>query len=260
MQMTGLPVETAMWQVMSYQAAAAAAQGAVIPSYPTFPPPSLADQLMAAYAAQAAAQFSPIAPMDMQAPLHLGGMLPQQAAAAFALLNQHQSQHHLLQQPQHAQHAFGQLRPPTQHSRPPPSQIQTAHQEPAQQAQPAEGSSKSSPQPGCQTPSIQSESFGQHPTGKTNGSPLGTGHMASGGSSMAGNDPAFGHGRLYRPQASHAKAVAAPAVMRFGSVEESLSRKSSSESMVPPSAAPSGLITGHAHTDAAAHAIPQPAG
>lgn len=242
MQVTGLPVETAMLQVMSYQAAA---QNVSMPNLPTFPPPSPAMQLMAAYAAQAAAQFPhsafpptaflPCAPSDTQAPMQLAGMLPHQAAAAFALLNQQQAQQ---QAPQlnASQHALAQFQPGVGHSRPPISQIQTQNQEATQHAQQAEGSSKSSPQSGFQTPSIQSESFGQHPVGKANGSPFEVGHMVSGGSNVAGSDPALcGHGRLYRPQASHAKAVAAPAVMRFGNFEESISRRSSSESVVPAS-------------------------
>lgn len=244
MQMTGLPLETAMLQVMSYQAAAA--QNVAMPSLPTFLPPSLAEQLMAAYSAQAAAQFPsagfppsafpPSAANEVQAPMHVPGMLPQQAAAAFALFNNQQAQQAQQQGPQHAlgQHAMLQPQQAAHQSGAIPSPMQIQRHDAAQQAQQAEGSSKSSPQPACHTPSKRSQ-YASQQASKT-GSPLDLRQLNSGGNNLAGSDPAFGHGRLYRPQASHAKAVMTPAVMRFGNFEDPLSRRSSSESAVPPSA------------------------
>lgn len=97
MQMAAGQVDPAVLQMAQYHMAAA--HGLNFPSFPGFPPPGIAEQVMAAYAAQAAASFTPACfppfpPTEQQQdPAQL------QAAAAAALANTLYAQ----QQPQ-AQH------------------------------------------------------------------------------------------------------------------------------------------------------------
>ncbi len=249
MQMAAGQVDPAVLQMAQYHMAAA--HGLNFPSFPGFPPPGIAEQVMAAYAAQAAASFTPACfppfpPTEQQQdPAQL------QAAAAAALANTLYAQ----QQPQ-AQHqaaAHHTSAPSTEASEQAATATAFAL---AQAAATYQGATPAFHQPAervalqaglhqesCQQSLPQNGRFAQQPAKPADSSP---GDKQQGLSLLPArlpvkDDPAFGNGRLYRPQASHAKPSVAPPSTKFGGAMNDnlqsgsvLSTNSSSESVLPP--------------------------
>ncbi len=255
MQMAAGQVDPAVLQMAQYQMAAA--HGLNFPGFPGFPPPGIAEQVMAAYAAQAAASFTPACfppfpPTERQQdPAQLAQQQAAAAAAAAALASTLYAQ----QQPQ-AQHQAA-----AQHNSAPASeaseQAATANPFALPQAaatyqgaspvfhQPAE---RGSPQAGLHQESRQQSlpqngRFAQQSAKPADSSP----RDSQQGLSLlparlpVKDDPAFGNGRLYRPQSSHAKPSVAPPSTKFGGAMNDnpqsgslLSTNSSSESVLPP--------------------------
>ena len=222
MQMAAGPIDPAALQ-MAQMAQFAAAQGLSLPPFGAFPPPGMAEQVMAAYAAgfppfpqdpmahaqqQAAlvnAMYAQQAQSQAQPPPEV---LQQAAAAAFALNQALQSAAPSVQAPDYRPHHCSN----SSISHDP--QLQPGSYRQQQQAdKPTEGSH----------------------AGRQEGVPLLSTKIP------VKDDPAFGHGRLYKPQASHAKASVAPPSTKFGGAMtdqlqcgSTLSRNSSSESVLPP--------------------------
>ncbi len=249
MQMAAGQVDPAVLQMAQYHMAAA--HGLNFPGFPGFPPPGIAEQVMAAYAAQAAASFTPACfppfpPTERQQdPAQL------QAAAAAALANTLYAQQQPQAQHQAAAHhtsapsteaseqaatatAFALAQAAATYQGATPAFHQPAERVPLQAGLHQESRQQSLPQNGR---------FAQQPAKPADSSP---GDKQQGLSLLPArlpvkDDPAFGNGRLYRPQASHAKPSVAPPTTKFGGVMNDnlqsgsvLSTNSSSESVLPP--------------------------
>ncbi|KAL0043042.1 hypothetical protein WJX79_007611 [Trebouxia sp. C0005] len=161
MQMAAGQVDPAVLQMAQYHIAAA--HGLNFSGFPGFPPPGIAEQVMAAYAAQAAANFTPACFPPFPSTERQSDPAQLQAAAAAAAL----------------------------------ANTLSGDKQQGLSLLPARLPVK--------------------------------------------DDPAFGNGRLYRPQASHAKPSVAPPSTKFGGAMNDnhqsgsvLSTNSSSESVLPP--------------------------
>ena len=255
MQMAAGQMEPAAMHMAQYQMAAA--QGLNFPGFPGFPPPGIAEQVMAAYAAQAAAAFppncfSPYPPTEQQDPVAVA----QQQAAAAALASvycaqqaqpqaQHQSAAHVssvtpeVSEQAAAAAAFALAQAAAFQGAAPAFPFVTDHAcqraEQDQDFSGGEGHQQAMPQSGNfaqQQAAMPAESTFRE---KKHGTPLLSTRL------LVKDDPAFGNGRLYRPQASHAKASVAPPSTKFGGAMHdnlhcvsTLSRNSSSDSILPP--------------------------
>lgn len=258
MQMAAGQMDPAALQMAQYQMAAA--QGLNFPSgFPGFPPPGMAEQVMAAYAAQAAASFPsacfpPYIPAEQQDPVAVAQQHAASAALANALYAQQQQQ-----QPPQAQHQTAA----------PQSSAPEVSEQAAAAAAFALAQAAASYQGVAPTFSVPADHVSQHPEQDQQSSGRkGHQHASSKtdvfaqqqaampaqslqrdtqqGISLSRripvkDDPAFGNGRLYRPQASHAKASVAPPSTKFGGAmndsfqcASAMSRNSSSESLLPP--------------------------
>ena len=252
MQMAAGQVGPAVLQMAQYQMAAA--HGLNFPGFPGFPPPGIAEQVMAAYAAQAAASFTPACfpPFPPTGRQPDSAQLVQQQAAAAALASTLYAQ----QQPQAQHQAAAQLSsaPATAAS----EQAATANPfalpqaaAACQGASPAfhQSAERGSPQAGLHQESHQQSlphngRFAQQqPAKPADSSPRDNqqGLSLLPARLPVKDDPAFGNGRLYRPQASHAKPSVAPPSTKFGGAINDnpqsgslLSTNSSSESVLPP--------------------------
>ncbi|DBB11224.1 TPA: hypothetical protein ACH3X3_006669 [Trebouxia sp. C0006] len=252
MQMAAGQVDPAVLQMAQYQMAAA--HGLNFPGFPGFPPPGIAEQVMAAYAAQAAASFTPACfpPFPPTGRQPDSAQLVQQQAAAAALASTLYAQ----QQPQAQHQAAAQLSsaPATAAS----EQAATANPfalpqaaAACQGASPAfhQSAERGSPQAGLHQESHQQSlphngRFAQQqPAKPADSSPRDNqqGLSLLPARLPVKDDPAFGNGRLYRPQASHAKPSVAPPSTKFGGAINDnpqsgslLSTNSSSESVLPP--------------------------
>ncbi len=255
MQMAAGHVDPTVLQMAQYHMAAA--HGLNFPGFPGFPPPGIAEQVMAAYAAQAAASFTPACfppfpPTEQrQDPAQLAQQQAAAAAAAAALASTLYAQ-----QPPQAQHQAA-----AQHTSAPSTEasVQAATANPFaltqaaaayQGAVPAfhQPAERGSPQAGLHQESRQQSlpqngRFAQQPAKPADSSPRDTqqGLSLLPARLPVKDDPAFGNGRLYRPQASHAKPSVAPPSTKFGGAMNDnpqsgsvLSTNSSSESVLPP--------------------------
>lgn len=250
MQMAAGQVDPAVLQMAQYQMAAA--HGLNFPGFPGFPPPGIAEQVMAAYAAQAAASFTPACfpPFPPTEQRQEPAQLAQQQAAAAALASTLYAQ----QQAQHQAAAQHTSAPATAAS----EEAATANPFALAQAaaayqgaspafhQPAE---RGSPQAGLHQESRQQSlpqngRFAQQsPAKPADSSPRDNqqGLSLLPARLPVKDDPAFGNGRLYRPQASHAKPSVVPPSTKFGGAMNDnpqsgslLSTNSNSESVLPP--------------------------
>ena len=229
---------------MAQMAQFAPAHGLNFPPFGVFPPPGMAEQVMAAYGAgfppfpqdamavaqqQAALAAAIFAQQQHQQSQQPPEML-QQAAAAVCTLNQayqaaapsqpapdHRSDHH---------HGLPSSSQDQQQQQRHQQQQQQRHQQQQQQQQQQGGMRR---QHQAEKPAESSCADRQQ------GMPLLSARAP------VKDDPAFGHGKLYKPQASHAKASVPPPSTKFGGAmtdnfqsASTLSRKSSSESVVPP--------------------------
>ena len=203
---------------MAQMAQLAAAQGLSFPPFGVFPPPGMAEQVMAAYGG-----FPPFSQDAM-------ALAQQQAALAAALYVQQHSQQppEMLHQAAVAALALNQA----YQGAVPPHLV------------PDHRSDHYSDSPACRDQQQQGGMHGQQQLEKPaesscadrqQGVPLLSTRV------IVKDDPAFGHGKLYRPQASHAKASVPPPSTKFGGAmtdnfqsASTLSRKSSSESIVLP--------------------------
>ena len=222
MQMAASQMDPAAMH-MAQMAQFAAAQGLNFPPFGVFPPPGMAEQVMAAYGAgfppfpqdamalaqQQAALAAAIYAQQHQQSQQPPDMLQQAAAAACALSQAYQGAAPSQPVPDHTSEHYHGL--PS--SRDQQQQQQGGMHRQHQAEKPAESSCADRPQ----------------------GMPLLSARAP------VKDDPAFGHGKLYRPQASHAKASVPPPSTKFGGAmtdnfqsASTLSRKSSSESIVPP--------------------------
>ena len=248
-------MDPAALQMAQFQLAAA--QGLQnMPRFPGFPAPGFAEQIMAAYVQAAAfppSCFSPYPTADQQDSV---AYAQQQATAAAALAGMYYAQQsHPPSQHETAAHqplmptltdpaaaavaACALAQPATYQPGVPPFQYNGSqarqhfgHSEHASEAMAQQQSATQSSavlQHQIAKPLENLSSNRQHST------PLLTSRAP------VIDDPAFGHGRLYKPQASHAKASMAPPSTKFGgAVNDSfqcgsaVSRNSSSESVLPP--------------------------
>ncbi|DBA76381.1 TPA: hypothetical protein ACH3X1_010089 [Trebouxia sp. C0004] len=249
MQMAAGQLDPAMLQMAQYHIAGT--YGLNFPTYPGFPPPGIAEQVMAAYAAQAAASFTPACfpPFPPTQQQQDPAQLAQQAAGLANTL-------YAQQQPQ-AQHQAA-----AHHTSAPSNEASEQAATAAALAQAAatyQGATPAFHQPderfslqaglhseSCQQSLPQTARFAQQQSAK----PADCSHgVEQQGLSLlparlpVNDDPAFGNGRLYRPQASHAKPSVAPPSTKFGGAMndklqsgEVLSTNSSSESIRPPAA------------------------
>ena len=226
MQMAAGPIDPAAMQ-MAQMAQFAAAQGLSLPPFGAFPPPGMAEQVMAAYAAS----FPPFAQDPMA--------LAQQQAALVNAMYAQQAQSQAQQPPEVLQQAAAAAFALNQALQGAIPSIQAPDYRPQQHF---DSSSSRDPQP-------QSRSYG-HPQ-QLAAKPAESSQLGSHADRQQGvpllstkvpvkDDPAFGHGRLYKPQASHAKASVAPPSTKFGGAMtdqlqsgSTLSRKSSSDSVLP---------------------------
>ncbi|KAL3141949.1 hypothetical protein ABBQ32_004597 [Trebouxia sp. C0010 RCD-2024] len=220
MQMAASQMDPAAMH-MAQMAQFAAPQALNFPHFGVFPPPGMPEQFMAAYGAG----FPPFAPDAM-------ALAQQQAALVAAIYAQQHSQQppEMVQQAAAAAAAFALNQayqgavPPylASHHRadhyPDSPAAQNQHQQSGMHAQQqAEKPAESSCAEGKQTMPLLSAR------------------------APVKDDPAFGHGKLYKPQASHAKASVPPPTTKFGGAltdnfhsASTLSRKSSSDSILPP--------------------------
>ena len=263
MQMASGQMDPAMLQLMQYQMAAS--QGLAFPGFPGFPPPGMAEQVMAAYAAQAAASFPPACfqqfpPSNQpQDPVALAQQQAATAAAALAFYAQQQQQ----QQPHAQQQPQAQQQTPAHHAAGQSASAPSAAV-PEQAAHALAQATASYPGIGpahqqataivTQQPDLDRESHHQALPQNGRSAQQHTAMPAESAHAhkqqgiallpkrtVVKDDPAFGNGRLYRPQASHAKASVAPPSTKFGGAmndsfqcASALSRNSSSESILPP--------------------------
>ena len=209
---------------MAQMAQFAATQGLNFPPFGVFPPPGMAEQIMAAYSAG----FPPF-PQDAMA------VAQQQAALAAAIFAQ---QHQQSQQPpemlQQAAAAVCTLNQAYQAAA--PSQPAPDHRSDHCHGLPSSSRDQQQQQQGGMHRHHQAEKPAESSCAdRQQGMP-----MLSARAPVK-DDPAFGHGKLYKPQASHAKASVPPPSTKFGGAmtdnfqsASTLSRKSSSESVVPP--------------------------
>ena len=223
---------------MAQMAQFAAAQGLNFPPFGILPPPGMAEQVMAAYGTglppfsqdamalaqqQAALAAALYAQQQQQQQQHQqpSEMLQQAAAAACALNQAYQGAAPSQSAPDHrSNHYHGSLS--SQHH-----QQQQQQQQHHKQQQQQQGDMHRQHQ--AEKPAASSCADRQQ------GMPLLSARVP------VKDDPAFGHGKLYKPQASHAKASVPPPSTKFGGAmtdnlqsASTLSRKSSSESVVPP--------------------------
>ncbi|DBA78254.1 TPA: hypothetical protein ACH3X2_008208 [Trebouxia sp. C0005] len=249
MQMAAGQVDPAVLQMAQYHIAAA--HGLNFSGFPGFPPPGIAEQVMAAYAAQAAANFTPACfPPFPSTERQSDPAQLQAAAAAAALANTLYAQHQ--PQAQHQAAAHHSSAPSAEASEQAASTTAFALAQAAatyQCATPAfhQPAEQVSLQAGLQESRQQSlpqnGRFAQQPAKLADCS---SGDKQQGLSLLPArlpvkDDPAFGNGRLYRPQASHAKPSVAPPSTKFGGAMNDnhqsgsvLSTNSSSESVLPP--------------------------
>lgn len=208
---------------MAHMAHFAAAQGLNFPPFGVFPQPGMAEQVIAAYSAG----FPPFSQETM-------AVTQQQAALAAAIYGQ---QHQQSQQP--------------------PELLQQAAAAACALNQAYQGAASSQPAPdhrsdhyhdlsSSQDRQQQGDMHRQHQAEKPAESSCAGPDRQQGMPLLSArapvkDDPAFGHGKLYKPQASHAKASVPPPSTKFGGAmtdnfqsASTLSRKSSSESVVPP--------------------------
>lgn len=208
---------------MAQMAQLAAAQGLNFPPFGIFPPPGMAEQVMAAYGAG----FPPFSQDAM-------ALAQQQAALAAAIYTQ---QHQQSQQPpevlQQAAAAACALNQACQSAAPPP---------PVLDHRPDHHSDSTSSGEQQQQQHQQGGMHRQHQAEKPAESSCADRQQSMpllSARAPVKDDPEFGHGKLYKPQASHAKASVPPPSTKFGGAmtdnlsASTLSRKSSSESAVP---------------------------
>ena len=245
MAMAAGQMDPAALQMLHFQMAAA--QGLQnMPRFPGFPAPGLAEQLMAVYAAQAAgfppSCFPPYPNADQQDP---GAIAQQQAATAAALANMYYSQ-----QAQHQSAAHQSSTPKDQAAAAAAACAfaQAAAYQGGVPNFPFASSQAQQPLGPAQYPSDtaahqhSAPDALQHQAAAVEGASDRQSSMPLlNARATVADDPAFGHGRLYRPQASHAKASVAPPSGKFGGAvtdsfqcASALSRNSSSESVLPP--------------------------
>ena len=220
MQMTASQMDPAAMH-MAQMAHFAAPQALSFPHFGVFPPPGMAEQFMAAYGAG----FPPFAPDAM-------ALAQQQAALVAAIYAQQQPQQppEMVQQAAAAAAAFA-LNQAYQGAVPP---YLTPNHRPDQYPD----------SPASRNQRQQSGMHAQQQAEKPAASSCAEGQQAMPllpARVPVKDDPAFGHGKLYKPQASHAKASVLPPSTKFGGAltdnfrsASTLSRKSSSESVPPP--------------------------
>ena len=242
-------MDPAAFHMAQYQMAAA--QGLNFPAFPGFPPPGIAEQVMAA-AQAAAASFLPTCFPQYPSSEQPGDpmVLAQQHAAAQALLagvfhaqqpHQQSTAHQSSAPPGQAMEAataavFAHFAHATSlyHTVSPPASVPADYAKQQQEFAAAEVDQQALLQNGTfshQQPARPAEST----QGDSHGISLLPTRVA------VKDDPAFGNGRLYRPHASHAKVSVAPLSVKFGGAVSDavhsgsvLSRNSSSESTPVP--------------------------
>ena len=225
MQMAASQMDPAAMHI-AQMAQFAAAQGLNFPPFGVFPPPGMAEQVMAAYGAG----FPPFSQDAM-------ALAQQQAALAAAIYaQQHQQSQQppdMLQQAAAAACALNQVYQGAASSQPAPDHTSDHnHGLPSSQDQQQQQQQQ---QQGCIHRQHQAEKPAESScVDRQQGMPLLSARVP------VKDDPAFGHGKLYKPQASHAKASVLPPSTKFGGAmtdnfqsASTLSRKSSSESIVP---------------------------
>ena len=216
---------------MAQMAQLAAAQGLNFPPFGIFPPPGMAEQVMAAYGAG----FPPFSQDAM-------ALAQQQAALAAAIYAQHQQSQQPPEVLQQAAAAACALNQAYQGATPPP---------PAPDHRPEHHSDSTSSGEQHQEGDMHRQHQSEKPAESSCADRQQSMPLLSARAPVK-DDPEFGHGKLYKPQASHAKASVPPPSTKFGAAmtdnnfqsASTLSRKSSSESAVP-------LVS---------HALEQPAG
>ena len=225
MQMAASQVDPAAMH-MAQMAQYAAAQGLSFSPFAAFPPPGMAEQVMAAHAAS----FPPF-PQDPMA-------LAQQQAALVNAMYAQQAQSQPQQPPEVMQQAAAAAFALNQAFQSAPPSYQMLGHGPDHRFDFSEG----------RNPHLQASSSGrqqaQQPTEVSHSDRQQSMPLLSSRAPVK-DDPAFGHGKLYKPQASHAKASVAPPSTKFGGdmtehvqSGSTLSRKSSSESILPPESRP----------------------
>ena len=222
MQMAASPMDPAAMH-MAQMAQFAAAQGLNFPPFGIFPPPGMAEQVMAAYGAG----FPPFSQDAM-------ALAQQQAALAAAIYAQ---QHQQSQQPPEVLHQAAAAAAACALSQ---AYQGAAPSLPAPDHRPEHHSDSTSSGEQHQEGGVHRQHQAEKPAESSCADRRQSMPLLSARAPVK-DDPEFGHGKLYKPQASHAKASVPPPSTKFGGAmtdnfqsASTQSRKSSSESAVPP--------------------------